>query len=216
MFWNFVVICQNIFQHFFAHSHSIIFYTNVYIIVFLFPGYYNSSIIVFIHMSDSVIDCIFQNRLDDQLYNTVIIKFFIYLKIYLKSFFIAYQLNIHITTAMLKFILDWNNRLAPWQADSQQFCKLRNHNDRFSILLCFYHPGDRLQRIIKKMWIDLTLKRIQFTFSPLVLLTHNFFHQLFNLFIWFLHGMSKMSYFQRSPDINIRFFSGFISLHRSI
>ena len=39
MFWNFIVIFQDIFQNFFSHSHSIIFYNNVNIVFFSFlPG----------------------------------------------------------------------------------------------------------------------------------------------------------------------------------
>ena len=113
MFWNFTVICQNITPYVFRHTHSIILYADVNIFTFLLSTYKDLTIIILIHITYSIIYCIFQKRLNHQFYNTVIFNLFIYQKLYLKSFFIAYTLNIHITSAVLQFVSNRDNRLSP-------------------------------------------------------------------------------------------------------
>ena len=63
------------------------------------------------------------------------------------------------------------------------------------------------------MRIDLALKCVQFTFSPLILLQNDLFHKVVDLFIRFLYGISQMLDLLGASDIDLRFFPCLIVLY---
>ena len=117
---------------------------------------------------------------------------------------------------MLQLIVHADNRVAARQAEAEKPCKLRDHIRRLIVLLTLDHPGDRVKRIIEKMWIDLALQRIQLAFSALVLLPDDRLHQVLDPLIRFLYGISKMTDFLGAADINFRLFPRLILQDRRV
>ena len=70
--------------------------------------------------------------------------------------------------------------------------------------------GNVVQHIEQKVRINLALKGIQLTLSPLILLQDNFFHQFLDLLIGFLDRMAQMADLLRPADINLRLFASLI------
>ena len=73
---------------------------------------YNAAAVILIHIPYTIINGIFKNRLNDQLYCTVLINLFINIKFDLKTLLISNFLNIHIASAMLDLIRYSDHRSA--------------------------------------------------------------------------------------------------------
>ena len=82
-----------------------------------------------------------------------------------------------ITLCMLKFLLDRDQFMSAADADAEQSCKCIDHLHGIFITSGFAHPGDRIERIIQKMRIDLRLQCFQFGFSQCDLFLPYLFHQ---------------------------------------
>ena len=94
---------------------------------------------------------------------------------------------------MLKLVPDRDHCPPFGKADAEQLCKLGYHKCRLVVSLPFYHPCDRLQRIIEEMRIDLALQRVQLALSSLCLLHDDLLHKTVDLLIGPLDGVSEMA-----------------------
>ena len=213
---NFAVVRQDFFQNLFRHTHTVVFNGDQDVLLFLFSTDDNPAVLILIHISNTIINGIFQNGLDHQLYDAVVFDLFLDPEFCFKSFFVPCQLDIHVASAVLQLVFDRDNGLSPGQADTKQFCQFRDHTDCSFIFLGFHHPGDGFQCVIQKMRIDLALQGIQFTFSPFILLSDDLIHQFFDLLIRLLYRMSQMTDLRGASNINIRLSSCFIGLNRSV
>ena len=197
---------------FLRHSKSVIFYLQINVIFFPVSAYMDFSFSI--HKFHSIIDSIFQKRLENQLHCTSVQNLRIYLEIYLKTVFITDFLDVHIVLRMLHFILNPDHCFSTAQADPEQAGKLRDHKHRIIITLSCDHPYNRIQRIIQEMRVDLRLKCIQFALSFFFLFHHNVIHQLADLCHCRAQGFPKMFHFHGTAYINIRFhISGLPFLH---
>jgi len=106
MLWYFIVILEDIFNRFLTHTHAIILDREIDIISLFLAAYRNHTAVILVHISNAIIDCIFQNRLYDELDRTVIIDFLVNIKFHAEPFFIAHKLDIHIAPAVLQLIRD--------------------------------------------------------------------------------------------------------------
>ena len=68
--------------------------------------------VILIHISYTIINGIFKNRLNDQLYCAILINLFININFALKTLLVSNFLNIHITSAMLDLIRYSDHRSA--------------------------------------------------------------------------------------------------------
>ena len=70
MLWHLLIICENIFHILTPHSHSIIGNHQINLLLLLKASYEDSGMVILIHISYSIINGIFQNRLQNKLYGT--------------------------------------------------------------------------------------------------------------------------------------------------
>ena len=113
MLRNLAVIRQNIFQDFFPHAHPIVFDGDQNVLVFLFSADDDHAAIILIHIANAIIDGIFQDGLDHQLYNALVFNLFLNPEFCFKPLFVPGQLDIHIASAVLQLILNGNDGLTP-------------------------------------------------------------------------------------------------------
>ena len=184
----------------------------------LFPSRHRDLPAVF-HAVHTVIDGIFQNRLQDQLHRAAVFDGRINVVFHRKCILIPDLLDIHVASGVLQFIPHRDHRTPFGQTDTKQFRQLRDHVGSLVVSLSLDHPDDGIQRIVEEMRIDLALQRIQLAFSPLILLHNNLFHQSVDPLIRLLDGITQMTDLQRAADIDLRLFSrlvffyGIIELH---
>ena len=62
--------------------------------------------------------------------------------------------------------------------DAEQSCQGIYHFYRILTPLLLAHPADRIQRILKKMRVDLGLERLQLRFTQCNFLSPDLFHQI--------------------------------------
>ena len=106
MLWYFIVILEDIFNCLLTHTHAIILDREIDIISLFLAAYRNHAAVILVHISNPIIDCIFQDRLYDELDRTAIIDFLVNIKFHAEPFFIAHKLDIHIAPAVLQLIRD--------------------------------------------------------------------------------------------------------------
>ena len=119
MLRNLAAIRQNIFQNFFPHAHAIVFDNDQDVLVLLYSGDDDHAAIILIHVTDTIINGIFQDGLNHQLNDAVVFDLFINPEVCFEPLFLSGPLDVHIASAMLQFILDGNDGLAPGQADTK-------------------------------------------------------------------------------------------------
>ena len=124
MLWYLSIIQKKILYNLLTHSHSIINNRNINIISVLFSFDCDLSAVIFVHISYSVINGIFQNWLDDQLNRTIFFYLFLYKELCLKTVFVTNFLNIHVTCAMLQLICDSDDGSSLRQTNPEQLRKL--------------------------------------------------------------------------------------------
>ena len=142
MLWHFIVILEDIFNSILTHSHTIILDGKIDVVAFFLTAHGNHAAVILVHISNTIIDCIFQNRLYDKLDRTIIIDLLVNVKLHLEPLFIAHKLDIHIASAVLQLVRNPDYRSALRQTDPKQLRKLGNHEHRFLVLLCLDHPCD--------------------------------------------------------------------------
>ena len=130
---------------------------------------------------DPMIDRVFNDRLECDFVAEIIQTGFLGMDRPGKLVFIAVRLNLQIALRMLQFAADGNQLVPAADADAEQARKGIDHLDSLGVFTLFTHPGDRVQRVVQKMWIDLGLQGAQLRFSKIDLFLPDRFHQLLNL-----------------------------------
>ena len=117
-----VIVCKQLFYHFFGHTKSVIPDFDADIISVTISCHMNLTLVI--HTFDTIIDGIFQKRLNDQLHRAAVFDLVRNLEIYLKTVLVADFLNVHVILCMLHLIFNPDNRLSFAQADPEQTCQL--------------------------------------------------------------------------------------------
>ena len=107
--WHLPIIRQNVSHILTPHSHSVVRYCQIYVIVVLPAPDQDSWIIVSIHISHTIVYSIFKNRLHDKLHRAEMIDFLRDIILRHKALLIAVLLYIHIVFAMLQLIFNTDN-----------------------------------------------------------------------------------------------------------
>ena len=94
---------------------------------------------------------------------------------------IAHFLNGEITLYILDFLADEDRLIFVADTLPQKPRQRSGHQYYIFIFLPFRHPDNGIQRIIKKVGIDLGLKSFQFALSLQFLFVDILCHQIFNL-----------------------------------
>ena len=108
---------------------------------------------------------------------------------------IAHFLNGEITLYILDFLADEDRFIFVADTLPQKSCQRSGHQYYIFIFLPFRHPDNGIQRIIKKVGIDLGLKSFQFALSLQFLFMDILCHQIFNLMGHHIEWCGKTSNF---------------------
>ena len=110
--WHLLIIRQNILNILLSHSHAVVRYCQIYIIIRPPALNQNPRIIVSIHIPYAIVYSVFQNRLYDKLHSAELMDFLRDIILRHKALLIAVLLYIHIVFAMLQLILNTDNCLS--------------------------------------------------------------------------------------------------------
>ena len=163
-------LLTKLFKLFLIHAHTIIPDSQTDNIALFFPVNVNTAFGTFIF--DSMVKCILHHWLKGQFQNLIFINHLIQLNVIFQNIPITHLLNLEVTADVFFFFLN-GNKFLPFAEDfTEKVRQCNNHGHRFVRLIGLDQPHNGVQRIIKKMRLDLLLKKAQICFShfPLVFL----------------------------------------------
>ena len=130
-----------------------------------------------LRLVNGVIDGVFRHGLYDQLDSGFFQCRFIPCDGVFEFVFEAHFLNDEIVAHLLQLLPDGDLAASPADGQPEQPSQRGNHQDCLPPPAPLFHPDDGIQRIVKEMGIDLSLKGVELVEPLDLLLLHDLIHQ---------------------------------------
>ena len=145
-------------QRLLRHTHAVIAHPQ-YDPVILKPSRYPDKPFPFL-IFNAVIDRVFHNGLDDQLYDLHLQHHRFHIYLVFQFIYIPHLLDGQVTSGIFYLLLQRDHFVFVADALPQQLCQRGCHQHHIPDIAALRHPDNGIQRIIQKMGVDLRLQGI--------------------------------------------------------